>query len=230
MARALTLGTRFAAGAEHLLVVPAVTGVDGAGVVRLAAVPGPTLHALLGVGSARAVVTTARLADARDVLAAAPVGDLARHTVGDEAAVVAQWAGHAAAWDGPDLSDTAERVGAALRALPAVEPVVTHRDLHDKQVVATGPAVGLLDLDTLCAAHPALDRGNLLAHLRLRVLQGHCAPAPAAACAARVGRPDRAVAVHTAAALTRLAGVHLFRPGPTDLPDRLHAAARAELD
>lgn len=230
VAQALCVGARLARGAEHVLVVPAVTDVDDtAGVVRLAAVTGPTLHALLGAGSPRATVTVARLVDALDLLAAGPTGDLPQHTVDDEVAVVAQWAGHAAAWGGPNLHDTAARIGAALRELPAVARVVTHRDLHDKQVVAVGPAVGLLDLDTLCAAHPALDRGNLLAHLQLRVLQGHCPPALAAACTARLRRGDRAEAVHTAAALLRLAGVYFFRPGPSDLPDRLHAAAEAAL-
>lgn len=121
---------------------------------------------------------------------------------------------------GPDLHTTAVRIGDALRALPPRAPVVAHRDLHDKQVVAAGPTVGLLDLDTLCAAH-----------LRLRVLQGHRPPHLAESCRARLAppAPDRAVAVHTAAALLRLAGVYHFRPGRPGLADRLHAAARDAL-
>jgi len=42
-----------------------------------------------------------------------------------------------------------------------------HRDLHEKQILMANGVVGLLDFDTLSLADPALDAGNLLAHLYL---------------------------------------------------------------
>jgi hypothetical protein len=218
-------------GAAGRVAVPAVLTVDdAAGVVRLAEVPGPTLHELLVARAPRAVVTAGRMGDALSALAAAP-GDAteagpAVHDAAAEAAVLLDWAREAARWGGPDLREPALAVAAALRALPARPPVLAHRDLHDKQVVAAGQGIGLLDLDTLCRADPALDRGNLHAHLHLRVLQGRCPPTLAGACAARLGADDRrAVGVYTAAALLRLAAVYTFRPGPRGLPERLLATA-----
>ena len=40
-----------------------------------------------------------------------------------------------------------------------------HRDLHEKQILMACGVAGLLDFDTLSLADPALDAGNLLAHL-----------------------------------------------------------------
>ena len=40
-----------------------------------------------------------------------------------------------------------------------------HRDLHEKQILVTARGAGFLDFDTLSLADPALDAGNLLAHL-----------------------------------------------------------------
>ncbi len=65
-----------------------------------------------------------------------------------------------------------ERVRAELEGLPEVEPVLCHRDFHDKQVLIDGDRGTLIDLDLAAAGHPALDVGNILAHLRLRRLKG----------------------------------------------------------
>ena len=60
--------------------------------------------------------------------------------------------------------------------------VVVHRDFYDKQVVVRdGGRPGLLDFDTLAAGEAALDVANMLGHLELRVLQGACSRATAAA-------------------------------------------------
>ncbi len=50
--------------------------------------------------------------------------------------------------------------------------VLTHRDLHDGQLLVGENGIGLLDFDLLCRGDAALDVGNLTAHLRLRALQG----------------------------------------------------------
>ncbi|GAB2948195.1 hypothetical protein GCM10023080_003580 [Streptomyces pseudoechinosporeus] len=223
--------------------VPAVLAAEPAeGWVRLAALPGPTLHTLLATAPDDAVAFCARVGVALAALLRAPADGLARHTAADEVAVVRRWTADADAAGAAGLSAAVAPVAAALLALPVPYWALCHRDLHDEQLIATsapsadgaagGRAVGLLDLDMLAAAHPALDTGNLLAHLHLRTLQGHCAPAVAARCArALTGGPlaaalePTAVRVHTAAALLRLAAVYTFQPGPRDLPARLAALA-----
>lgn len=63
-------------------------------------------------------------------------------------------------------------------ALPLTTGLLTaplspaHRDLHDGQFVADGQTLTLLDFDLACLADNALDAANLMAHLRLRELQG----------------------------------------------------------
>lgn len=57
------------------------------------------------------------------------------------------------------------------KKLPAAEHGLAHRDLHDGQFLVAGDSICLLDFDLLCRADPALDGGNLLAHLDLRQLQ-----------------------------------------------------------
>lgn len=78
----------------------------------------------------------------------------------------------------------------------------------------------MLDFDTLAAGEGALDLANLLVHLELRALQGHCTAARAAELAAAVldgYEPDRTVrdrlAAYAAATRLRLCAVYRFRPG-----------------
>ncbi|MEQ3553104.1 hypothetical protein WIS52_21765 [Pseudonocardia nematodicida] len=210
------------------------------GTVRLAPLSGPSLHALLARDpGGRAAEACAGLVGALAALRDADPSGLAVHTGGDEAAVLTRWAADADRLTGSSLSGPARAVAAALAALGPRPAVPCHRDLHDKQVIAlSGGRTGLLDLDTLCAADPALDAGNLLAHLRLRAEQGHTSAGRARECAAALGLPDpysavpggrpdgHALAVYTAAALLRVAAVHRFRPEPARLTGRLVAAAR----
>ena len=212
--------------------LPAVLGVDDTtGAVQLAELAGPTLHQLLAEDGAAALTLAERTGAALAALQHAPSDGLPAHGHREEAEVLRRWTADAAAWCGDDRSTATEQVAARLAALPAPEWAPAHRDLHDKQLVAAGNRVGLLDLDTLCRADPALDLANLLAHLRLRVLQGHCIPTVAARCAAalQASAGDRAgaaaLATYTAATLLRLAAVYSFRPGHPDLPARLAAAA-----
>jgi aminoglycoside phosphotransferase (APT) family kinase protein len=211
--------------------LPTVLSVDDAtGTVQLAELAGPTLHQLLAEDSATALTLAGRTGAALAALQRAPSDGLPAHGHREEAEVLRRWTADAAAWCGDDRRAAAEQVATRLAALPAPEWAPAHRDLHDKQLVAAGNRVGLLDLDTFCRADPALDLANLLVHLRLRVLQGHCLPAVAARCAAalQTSAGDRAeataLATYTAASLLRLAAVYSFRPDP-DLPARLAAAA-----
>jgi hypothetical protein len=114
-----------------------------------------------------------------------------------------------------------ERVTAALAGDAPRDPVLCHRDLHDKQVLWGEGRGALLDLDLAAAGPPALDPGNLLAHVRLRALQGlPLTWQPLASSLARQVLRDRALGqslrLWTAAALLRLAliyGRREHRPG-----------------
>jgi len=64
---------------------------------------------------------------------------------------------------------------ARLEEIEAPAPpalVLAHRDLHDGQFVAAQDRLVLLDFDLLARADSLLDAANLLAHLKLRALQG----------------------------------------------------------
>ena len=65
-----------------------------------------------------------------------------------------------------------ESLGQAAMNLPSTVTVLAHRDLHDRQFIVAGDAISLLDFDLMCSADVALDAGNLLAHMKLRALQG----------------------------------------------------------
>jgi len=215
--------------------VPRVCAVDDlSGWVRLDAMPGTLLHTLLGQDPHAAVEACTRAGEAITVFQACAAAGLPRHTAAAEVAVLLHWLEDADGWAGTGLAAYAPAVVERLASLPEPVPVPCHRDLHDKQILAarTG-GIGLLDLDTLCAADPALDPANLLAQLRLRALQGICSPAAAARCAgvlqARCAGPGAvepaALAAYTASALLRLAAVYTFRPGPAGLAAQLAAAA-----
>ena len=118
------------------------------------------------------------------------------------------------------------RVVEALRAEPDVTPVFSHRDLHDKQVLVDGEAGHLIDMDLAALAPPALDLGNILAHLRLRALQG--APVPwreiAARAVSRAGNRrgvGESLGTWTAAALMRLGLIYSRRRRDPGLLEKL---------
>ena len=106
---------------------------------------------------------------------AAPLSDLPRHDAARELEVL----------DG--LATTVERAGVAVppswaglrQGLPVPASVSAgglllpaHRDLHDGQVIVSERRLWLLDVDLLCLADPLLDAANLIAHVKLRELQG----------------------------------------------------------
>ena len=95
-----------------------------------------------------------------------------------------------------------------------------HRDFHDKQVFITDAGVGLIDFDTLACGEPALDLGNAIAHFQLRMLQGYCTAAQAAAATSALlagyhptAEVRRRLDAYVDAALLRLVCVYAFRPG-----------------
>ncbi len=93
-----------------------------------------------------------------------------------------------------------------------------HRDIHEKQILMADGVAGLLDFDTLSLADPALDAGNLLAHLYL---------------AERDENPLRdaidipGVSLWRRAALYRLAMIYAFSSTPDDTLKRLVQEAQS---
>lgn len=223
---------RGAAFADHLRVpsvVPSSTDERGdADVVLFSTLDGRTLAAI-GEDPSTTDVEWVHLWDEwaerwpLAVVDGASTTDLPTHTASDEAAILRTWAGHAAAAGSPRarrLDRLARALGDELERLPAVAPVLAHRDLHDKQLLwdADG-GLGLLDLDTSTRADPALDLGNLAAHADLAAHQGRWTTGRAAVATAAVSRAATTLGVTPVhvdawrrAARFRVACVHLLRP------------------
>lgn len=221
------------AAGDGSFVIPDLMAVDPeAATLTFAAVPGAAL-----LDAADPVAAGLRTGVALRRLATAPVAGLADHTVGDEIAVLDRWRSDCERFStlpGPAAHRHAALVDRAvdgLLRLPPRPPGVVHRDLHDGQVlVDPDGGVTLLDLDTVVYGDPALDVGNLLAHLDLAVIDGRVAPDGARAVerAFLTGRAPRrsdraAIDAYRWAARARLVAVHSFRPST-------RRAARALLD
>ena len=129
-----------------------------------------------------------------------------------------------------DPSSRLRAVEDALEALGDRPRVLAHRDLHDKQLLLphdatpADPRLGLIDVDTLAAADPALDVANLLVHIELREAQSLLAPETArtvrTAFAEALRRDERltaatwsAIPAYQMATRLRLAAVYALRHG-----------------
>lgn len=196
--------------------------------VELTAVPGRTLDDL---GADPATPDRAWRAAWRawraawvEVVAEGEIDGLPPHTVSDEARILREWAGHAMERIGAGserlLRDVADRLADDLERAVSNPERVAHRDLHDKQLLWDGEhGVGLIDLDTCARADPALDLGNLLAHVELAESQGRWMPDRAHAAASEIGRAAEDLGVGAdsldawrRAARFRIACVHVLRP------------------
>lgn len=110
---------------------------------------------------------SAAIARAISALQALQLADLPIHTGEDEARILADWLERCKLWR-PDIATRIELgLAQTIQALTKCDakPVPCHRDLHEKQILILNDTAGLLDFDTLCLSDPALDPGNLLAHL-----------------------------------------------------------------
>lgn len=225
-AKKIIAGIDRAAGLKAGFRMPEIVAVTEDS-VTLSALPGRSLHTPALFSPAQWSQAWAEVvAGLQEVWA----GDSAAgtvHSAADDAAVVWAWVGKALGYvDEPaSLVAAAENVCAALLALPEAHPVTCHRDLHSKQLLwAPDIGPGVLDVDTACAADPALDLGNLRAHALWRQRQGvwdarETAVVLAAIDAAAIDRP--AVAVYQQATLVRLVCVYAFRPKYRDAAMRL---------
>jgi Phosphotransferase enzyme family len=219
----LTTVDRARGVADGAFTTPALLEVDrGSGVGVFESLPGAALHELLGCDEAlRQAPAIGRALRTLHAAEARPGTD--RHGPDAEARVLWMWVRrlprYAASLARP-AREAAVSVGEALRPARPVRLAPAHRDLHDKQIFLDGgPSVGLLDFDTLTAAEPALDLGNLLVHLELRATQGDCdwgwAGRMAEGLLEGYGTPwsgeDR-LSAYADATRVRLACVYAFRP------------------
>ena len=199
--------------------------------VRFAALPGRTLRAL---GEEEGPAWIAAWHDFAGAWAAVPTATTSiavEHGPEREAAVLLAWARMAAPL-GPHplaLQQRAARLAEQLQDGSAQPLRPAHRDLHDGQVLwHPEHGLALLDLDTAALAEPALDLGNLLAHLDWRVRQGGLHPLRAARIRSMLQRtaveagvdPERMRLAERVAAL-RIACVHRFRPPSRALSEAL---------
>lgn len=235
--RATDVATRSRVAAELAaaagMAAPEVLGATD-DTVEFDSLPGTALHDMSD--SVDWAAAWAAWAQAWPVLARTRDARLPAHDADAEARVVTGWVeraiGHGVLAAEP-WSRLASEVAGRLRALPEVEPVTTHRDLHDKQLLWDGERLGVLDFDTAAMADPALDLTNLAVHAQLRVAQGIWSVEAASVVGDAVGRVASALAVdpthlavYRSAVLVRLAAVYAFRPG---WARPISAWARAEL-
>lgn len=198
--------------------------------------PGESLHDLWLRGGAEASDGD-MLRSLLDWIAATQApADFPSHTAEDEVAVLRhELQRHermlATPLDGarPLVAEVCER----LENLRIQRWVMTHRDLHDKQILRRGSLGILIDLDLCATAPDGLDHGNVLAHLRLRALQGASVPWQEIAVRtmtprASVAQRD-AIALWTAASLTRLALLYGRRSHRAGLLTELARSAKDAL-
>lgn len=204
----------------------------------MSTLPGRTLHDLLpetvSSGAARAVGEAVRSLHSAGEVTGAPGHDLGAEVDATRALFDLARTHHALEARIIDALDRdATRAAAVVVGAGCVGGRrLLHRDLHDKQLLvdeSSGEArVGMLDVDTLGQGDPALDLGNLLAHLDLRVRQGWAGSQTAVEVEAGMiagYAPDRrtlaAAAGYRALTRTRLRALYAFRPG--DVPARMQA-------
>lgn len=206
--------------------VPQVVAVDEeAGTIRTSTLPGRTLHDLLpeGVPVAAEQVGVA----VRTLHSAGGVDGVPRHDLRAEVENTRVLLGlarrhHALTARAIDaLERDVSRAASVIADAGAVGSLrLLHRDLHDKQVLIDGEDVGMLDVDTLGMGDPALDLGNLLAHLDLRAHQGCTTVETASAVEDEVlfgygpdARTSAAADGFRALSRARLRALYAFRPG-----------------
>ena len=139
------------------------------GAAFFAALPGkaPIFEGAAGTNAAEAVARALTSIIAHGPEAGTP------YTVADELAMLGGWSDRVCtvfpALAGP-VGKALAAVEAALFRFEVVRPRPCHRDFHEGQILIHEGCAGVLDFDTYRLADPALDIGNLIAHLRMRGL------------------------------------------------------------
>lgn len=198
---------------------------DGLGAAVFAPLAGAA-PVFAGLAGYRACRDIARAMEALRALAIeAPL-----HGVRDEMEILSGWAARLAVF-APDLEPPVSRgldlLAQEMESLPEGPAVPCHRDLHEKQILLTQEGAGLLDFDTLRLGDPALDIGNLQAHLFLAGRRDRRPLATfedALVASGDAGLAGRA-AVWRRAALLRLGMIYAFTDEPRVTIDALIAEA-----
>ncbi|MEU3846153.1 hypothetical protein AB0E44_04080 [Micrococcus terreus] len=228
-AEAILDGISRAAAFERGFRTPAVLGSTEA-TVTFAELDGRSLHRPDLFSGADWERAWSEVMDALEV-ARLPVSGcgsgIPEHGPAEEAGVLRDWTDRAAPWvrDLAAFREAMEQTCAGLEDVGQGDSnalVPTHRDLHDKQLVWSAehsPGPGLLDVDTACLGHPALDLGNLRAHAQWRRRQGVWSAERAETViravdglAARTGVEEAVLGLFERAALLRIRCVYAFRP------------------
>ena len=187
---------------------------DGLGLALFETLPGlpPQFQGPEGFRATHAVMTAIVTLQGLDV--DAPV-----HHRDHELAILQNWAQRLAEVF-PNLATRLcvplKRLEQDMAALHPVQAVPCHRDLHEGQILLDKNRAGLLDFDTLRLGDPALDVGNLQAHLILATLRD---AKPRRGFVAAMDNavphlPLARIAVWRRAALLRLALIYAFTAEP----------------
>ncbi|MBI5506019.1 MAG: hypothetical protein HY899_14575 [Deltaproteobacteria bacterium] len=157
-----------------LLRVPAPLGsIHDLGLDLVAAASGENLYDRMAGNSDEGLVLRAidGLAELHQY-APAPADRI--HDADDELALVDDWVSWMAGVE-PPMADRLWRAHTLLaQSMPTASNAragFAHRDFYDKQLLADGEILWLLDVDTACSGDRELDAGNFLAHLFLRGVQ-----------------------------------------------------------
>lgn len=213
------------------LALPEPLGENAAQAVSLfAELPGtqPEFAGLDGYRACRAIGAATR------ELQALPLADLPRYEGADEARLLTDWLARLRQVF-PTVADAlSAAVQSVCDALTDCQGalVPSHRDLHQKQILIDLPCAGILDFDTLCLADPALDAGNLMAHLCLAgIVQNRPLIAFEAAIAFEHRHvPSRSLRLWRRAALLRLCMIYAFSDMAEAHMDALRNEALASHD
>ena len=148
--------------------------------------------------------------------------DLPLHGPRQEAEVLRRWLASAQRYGVIDQQDLLhEQVVDTCLSLTEASGVhvITHRDLHDGQLLWDGTDLSLLDLDTAAMAEAALDLGNLWAHADLMAVRGRIGPEAHARVRGLLDDLARTLPVteqrletYYRSSALRLVFVHAFRP------------------
>jgi hypothetical protein len=231
----------FGPGAKDGIVVPQVYYSDDAmGAIFMENSPGTTLHLLIGkpifekaCGRAGRMLRKLHATDAeglRPYMATDEMGNFGNRF---KTAIKLY----------PLLGGSYERVleslsGRRIDIESGYDPVCTHRDFYDKQVLYSTGLTTLLDCDNLAMADPALDFGNFMAHLILRRMQtpewAEDIGSGMKAFANSYSQPDSEFELRArwwmAASLMRLAALYSLRPRWRSLSPKLLEEAGRSLD
>ncbi len=186
---------------------PVVATNPEIGLIAHPEVPGERLALLRGTNTFTSQMPV--VANILHRFGAVPV-DAARHTLADEAGRIVETV-NLLTRVAPDLTPRLRALGEEITSrLSKMQDtfVTAHGDFYDDQLLVDGDNLTLIDLDEMRLAHPLLDPGNMLAHLRAGTDTGPAHNAFLAAVHQTTGADHDDIMLFEAIGLTKLL------PGP----------------